>query len=433
MKQRWLRWIPLSFLALVVRVQVAHAGVCTGQPDGTTCDAGTDFAYAMVCVSNACVACTTDESAVPRFVDNGNGTITDRHSCLVWEKKDNAGGLHDVNNLYQWSATGSAMDGSVFTMFLNGLNSAGFAGHHDWRLPTAAGNSPPTGQLAEAESIEVNVACGPTEGGCVPAAFNTNCGPYSANDPPSVMTSNPGCTVDGAGGTQACSCAPFYHSWTASTVGGAPTQAWLECYTVTAGGLSAPDKAAEYNARAVRGGVTPAMACSPTPLAGCLVPGRSGLSLARNPSTPSRDRLRWSWSKGGAVTLGTLGDPTATTGYTACVYAHGSLLFEVAAPPGGLWQALGRTNPHGFKYADRAGIHNGITKVEVVDGAAGKTKALVAGKGGNLPLVSLPLAPAQLPVTVQLVTTDAVSQCWTADYTNPPTKNAASGFKVKLP
>ena len=43
---------------------------------------------------------------------------------------------HDVNNLYTWSSTGTAADGTAYTVFLAGLNAgSGFSGHTDWRLP----------------------------------------------------------------------------------------------------------------------------------------------------------------------------------------------------------------------------------------------------------------------------------------------------------
>jgi hypothetical protein len=94
-----------------------------------------------------------------RFVDNGDGTITDRQTGLQWEKKttdagsgENLADPHDVDNNYTWSATPGAPDGTVFTSFLTGLNhgafgvgncagdgitqTGGFARHCDWRLPT---------------------------------------------------------------------------------------------------------------------------------------------------------------------------------------------------------------------------------------------------------------------------------------------------------
>lgn len=35
-----------------------------------------------------------------RFVDNGDGTITDTETHLIWEKKDDGGGLHDRDAVY---------------------------------------------------------------------------------------------------------------------------------------------------------------------------------------------------------------------------------------------------------------------------------------------------------------------------------------------
>jgi hypothetical protein len=76
-----------------------------------------------------------------RFHDDGDGTITDAKTGLMWEKKDQSGGLHDQGNIYTWTGTtaGTAADGTLFTTFLAGLNTGGgFAGHTDWRVPTAS-------------------------------------------------------------------------------------------------------------------------------------------------------------------------------------------------------------------------------------------------------------------------------------------------------
>ncbi len=74
----------------------------------------------------------------PRFVDNGNGTVTDNLSGLVWEQKlDSPGSIHHYSDLYNWSSSdGIRADGTVFTTFLSTLNSACFADECDWRLPT---------------------------------------------------------------------------------------------------------------------------------------------------------------------------------------------------------------------------------------------------------------------------------------------------------
>jgi hypothetical protein len=58
--------------------------------------------------------------------DNGNGTIRDNITNLVWEKLTNDGTIHDVDNVYTWD--------EAFQKIAD-LNTANFAGHNDWRLP----------------------------------------------------------------------------------------------------------------------------------------------------------------------------------------------------------------------------------------------------------------------------------------------------------
>jgi hypothetical protein len=78
-------------------------------------------------------------------VDNGDGTVTDHLTGLIWEKKEsrdgvvNAANPHDADNRYTLQQEGSdaAENGTVFTEFLAALNSGGgFAGSNGWRVPT---------------------------------------------------------------------------------------------------------------------------------------------------------------------------------------------------------------------------------------------------------------------------------------------------------
>jgi hypothetical protein len=41
------------------------------------------------------------------YTDNGDGTITDNNTGLMWEKKDNSGGIHDEGDNYTWGMTSS--------------------------------------------------------------------------------------------------------------------------------------------------------------------------------------------------------------------------------------------------------------------------------------------------------------------------------------
>ena len=67
------------------------------------------------------------------YTDNGDGTVTDNLTGLMWEKLDNAtftanpSDIHDKNNRY---TTWNGAFGKIAT-----LNSTMFAGHSDWRLP----------------------------------------------------------------------------------------------------------------------------------------------------------------------------------------------------------------------------------------------------------------------------------------------------------
>jgi hypothetical protein len=102
-------------------------------------------------------AWTCSPSGFPRYVANGDGTLTDHQSGLMWELQTTtcSGEITCVKNEYVWSSSGTAADGTLYTSFLATLNggdymspSAGqdvsngptacFANHCDWRIPTIA-------------------------------------------------------------------------------------------------------------------------------------------------------------------------------------------------------------------------------------------------------------------------------------------------------
>ena len=70
------------------------------------------------------------------YVENGDGTITDFNTGLMWEKKSDDDGLHDRDATFPWS------DSAVDTIWdwlaqVNVEGGSGFAGHSDWRIPNA--------------------------------------------------------------------------------------------------------------------------------------------------------------------------------------------------------------------------------------------------------------------------------------------------------
>jgi hypothetical protein len=238
---------------------------CTYTGPGTQCRASRNPAC------DPPETCTGSDGACPPdvnncaayFTDNGDGTITDTQTGLMWEKKDQAGGLHDVSGSYCWAGvcstsppscsasdqstciycqpnanaagacavgTGSASTegchqcasgtcnlnpfyfGSSTTIWdwLGQLNASNFAGHSDWRLPTSAGGGgDPTGQAAELESILTSPCPSTSSMPCVPPVFNAGC--------------SSGCTVI------TCSCSMWAY-WSASTWGTDPSMAWIVNY-----------------------------------------------------------------------------------------------------------------------------------------------------------------------------------------------------------
>jgi hypothetical protein len=234
----------------------------------------------ITAVNNSLVGCPTPG---PRFVDNGDGTITDMHTGMMWEKKITLDGtpsladVHDADNRYSWSwlcsvstrycqptANGEALcnanaqgetackqcmreegtcsappactnDGRVCSgndtawTWVAALNVSRFAGYADWRLPNAS-------ELQELVDYEqgtppmINVAF--HGGGCGNTCIDL--------------------------GDPACSCAQSDGYWSASAYVPEPSSGWTVAFgtgSVISVGSSVSMNArhgAEY-VRAVRG------------------------------------------------------------------------------------------------------------------------------------------------------------------------------------
>lgn len=111
----------------------------------------TGWTSSYIKVAGSAVRAVRGGTTPVAFYDNGDGTISDRETGLVWEKKlgtvgslvpctsgEDCSDPHNVNNVYSWS-TGNpwSPDGTAFTNFLVRLNTPPcFTGKCDWRLPT---------------------------------------------------------------------------------------------------------------------------------------------------------------------------------------------------------------------------------------------------------------------------------------------------------
>ncbi|MBI4514613.1 MAG: DUF1566 domain-containing protein [Deltaproteobacteria bacterium] len=155
-----------------------------------------------------------------RFLDNGDGTITDSRTGLQWEKKSDDASIHNKDNTYTWTA-GSPYDpnGTAFTVFLATLNREPcFAGHCDWRLPSAA----------ELQGLVDHTLWAP------------------AIDPIFNMACAPGCTIT------ACSCTVSDFYWTSTPMAELPDYTWS--VDLNYGVVNLYDKTLRYYVRAVRSG-----------------------------------------------------------------------------------------------------------------------------------------------------------------------------------
>jgi hypothetical protein len=119
------------------------------------------------------------------YTDNGDGTITDNATGLMWEKLSDDGSIHDWNDVYTWY--------DAFNVKIAALNGGGgFAGHTDWRLP----NRLELDTLADLGRVSP----------AIDPAFNTSC--------------TPSCTVT------TCSCTQSTYYWSSTTYQDGPPNAW---------------------------------------------------------------------------------------------------------------------------------------------------------------------------------------------------------------
>ena len=144
--------------------------------------------------------------------------------------------------------------------------------------------------------------------------------------------------------------------------------------------------------------------CAAAPLTCALSRGKLKLDL------PGR-RLVWKWKAHGVVDMRDLSHPTIDAGFDLCLYdASNALVMATGVPPAGVCngKACWRARPWGYQYRDPAALTGGITAI-TLRALTKSDRFQVKGEGDLLPL---PAVEPALPITVQLVRTDAPENCW---------------------
>jgi hypothetical protein len=143
------------------------------------------------------------------------------------------------------------------------------------------------------------------------------------------------------------------------------------------------------------------------------------------------DVITYQWLQGEVLENFELGDPTATTDYTLCLFdGTGLLQLSASVPAGGSCDGndCWRARPKGYKYTDPLRRAAGITKIKLSSGEAGKSGAQVVGKGAALGLPPLPLTP---PVRAQLIN-DETGVCVGSLFSTAAINNEKR-FKARYP
>lgn len=174
--------------------------------------------------------------------------------------------------------------------------------------------------------------------------------------------------------------------------------------------------------------------CPPAPFGACRNAAKSILLLKDSPSNDAKDKLSWKWIKGEATSPPELGDPTATTEYSLCLYAGSTsaLIRQVDVPvSAALWEPIG---DKGYKYKHKLAAFDGTKKVLLKGSEKNRSKAIFKGVGFALPDLlpgTLPFAGEDFPVVVELINNET-GVCFGSSFdAGDVKKNVAEKFKAK--
>jgi hypothetical protein len=176
-----------------------------------------------------------------------------------------------------------------------------------------------------------------------------------------------------------------------------------------------------------------APSCPSTPIENCMPPGKQLLLVKDDAADDNKDKLVWKWLKGTAA-IGDFAKPLTLTDYALCVYDGTTRVHQAVVRAGGTCgsELCWTENATGFVYTDPSRTQDGIRKIILKSGPAGKAKALVKGKGSGLGLEPA-LLPVDEPLAVRAQLINSRLGCWEAELTGAPIANSETLFKAKAP
>lgn len=168
----------------------------------------------------------------------------------------------------------------------------------------------------------------------------------------------------------------------------------------------------------------------PAALPVCETATKSKLTLKDASPDAGKDQLNWKFQGGaGPLTQAQLGDPTTGTVWNLCVYHDATLRASLRTDDPAKWSAL-KTKGYQYKDKNKVPTGDGLKKVLLKVGEAGKTQAQFIGKGDNLP-DPLPLSSVPPDVTV-VARNGSTPLCFRASYAAAK-KNLANTLQVQVP
>ena len=175
------------------------------------------------------------------------------------------------------------------------------------------------------------------------------------------------------------------------------------------------------------GGATPDCPPAPDTCRPPTVSGASSLLLAQKPD-PAKSHMTWKWTKGTATTKVEFADPTASDGYTLCIYDAGALVSTTAVIGSCTKKPCWSAKASGFVFRNKSLQPSGALSLKLVAGVDGKASETFGGKGASLDLPD-PMSLAG-PIDVQLRKSGGVL-CWGSRFSAPFQKQLNGMLKDK--